>query len=350
MVKIFCPTCEQFHPLFGSWCSSVNKENREHHTSKDIALPTTQEPLDRGNVLSGTEHTLNLPGAPLIRTRNTVRRMRPEFLEPFPSSLVQSQLREPGQISEPLPYAYAKEQRWPMSPLNSLQTSCDTLTGLPGWLRCSVQEEPKKPKFFGTLDRQELARAVKLSNKLRQHIGRWGRLNGGMVMTPMTTSLLTTIGETSVLLQSYCDCLIDILCASSSKEVQRTLLPEEFLSLHQSLQDLLGLGEPPKICNSYCDELKSLSNLETETLLKKRKIEPLTLANPDMIGSEELSDEDEEVSRILAWLVEIDEQQRKDEEESEKSYRMEDLRAQDEEEWNRKWSDMCDMALEDWDI
>jgi len=241
---------------------NVKQEPMEQSISKDLPMQALQGLLSLGKDPLASEPILNSQKEVFNRTPITALKRTPVMQVPN-ANVTEGNLmfKEPGMIWGKSPSVYEKAPHLSSWPWSSLQTSCDTLTGLPEWPQCFPDPENGKQKFFGTMDRLEVAKVVLLAKKLQMRIGKWDQRNGGMDMTSMKTSLLTTIAETSVRLQSCLDSLTGTLCEWSSKEGLVVLLPSEFLSQHPDALDLLGKAELKRTSDSWSEESSTCEDL-----------------------------------------------------------------------------------------
>lgn len=363
-----CKVCGQVN--CGTWCSNGKLEQMGLRTFKDLPSPRMPNPLNLGNGALEQERILSSQEDPLIKTLGTARKRIPVLPVPSLKRMARNPFKDPEATFQPLPFVYAKEPEWKSWPRNSLATSCDTLTGLPNWPACLGQSETIKRQFFGSMDRQEVAKVTKLATWLLQHTGRWDLPNGGMDTTAMKTSSLMTIAEICVHLLSCLDYLTAIPCASNSKAGLAILWPREFLSLHQNLREILGKVEQKRICSSCLDELRPSStfleqqdrkveqprNLEQEARnLEFRQEIQEPWFNPRFLEKQPRSeDEDLELAEILESIRKCDEEETKEIEDywlrlDEDYSREEELRKQDENELQEierlaKWNFDCDNS------
>lgn len=122
-----------------------------------------------------------------------------------------------------------------------------------------LQDEIGKQLFFGTMDRQEVARVAKLMSRTQTLIGNLRLQDTGAGMMAKSASLLTTIAEISVHSQISLDYLTAILCSSKLSTGQFNSLLGRLSLLLLEIRATLGLAELMRTSNNSSEELNILN-------------------------------------------------------------------------------------------
>lgn len=156
----------------------------------------------------------------------------------------------PSILPEVVP-AKQRSQKRTLKPTLSTQTVSNES------FSCLPLNETGRLKFFGTMDRQEVAKVAKLMTRTQMLIGNLRLQDTGAGTMVKSASLLTIIAEISVHSQISLDYLTAILCNSKLSTEQCNSLLGRLSLLLLEIRATLGLAELMRTSNSSSEELNT---------------------------------------------------------------------------------------------